>query len=391
VDKEKSVNPTTMQHRKQNNNALNTTEVMTRQVSQYIDQCIRCHRCMDVCPVTKGSFTIEELNEASRRDATVPQTIKDFTFNCVQCGKCVPVCPMDLRRDYMVRYIKYKLRNQKPRRYSRYLLIKGPTCSGGARMIQKLFIATKKFTTRDLAGFMETMPLKKTEVLFYPGCYVYSKKTMRQTLRLLNHIGCSYSILGGVTTCCGAPHRLQGEFEDADLCLEELYKKIKTINPKIILTSCAECFEELKHMKDAHNETFEVLSVAEYLMRQKNKFPERKIRGNIILHDSCRFSRNSLQGKAAREAAARFGELKELPKDHASPCCYQWNHGNDPGNTLRRATYFTTVKSSAPTLVCNCLTCFEELKKFPTDVEVIDLLQLFEEALNTSQSKVKKP
>jgi Fe-S oxidoreductase len=345
---------------------------------------------MDVCPVTKGSFTIDELNEASRRDTDVLKTIKEFAFNCVQCGKCVPVCPMHLRRDYMVRYIRYKLRDQKPRSYSRYLLIKGSTCTGFPRTIQKLFIETKKLTTRDLAGFMETMPAKKVEVLFYPGCYIYSTKTMRQTLRLLNHVGCSYTVLGGVTACCGAPHRLQGEFEDADRCRDDLHRKIKTINPKVILTSCAECFEELVHLKTAYDERFEVLSTAQYLMRQKNKFPQMKIRGNIILYDSCRFGRDSPQGLAARDAAALFGELRELPKDHASSCCYQWNHGTDPGNTQRHATYFSTVKTIAPTLVCNCLTCYEELKKLPTDVEVIDVLQLFEDALDSSQSKVKK-
>ena len=43
----------------------------------------------------------------------------------------------------------------------------------------------KKITTRDHARYMETTPVKKADVLFYPGCYIYSTKTVRQTLRLL--------------------------------------------------------------------------------------------------------------------------------------------------------------------------------------------------------------
>jgi Fe-S oxidoreductase len=364
---------------------------MTALVSQYIDQCIQCHRCMDVCPATKGSFSINELNEASRQGTSVPEVVQQFTFNCMQCGKCVPVCPMNIRRDYMVRYIKYKLRDKKPKSYARYLLIKGLPRSSSTRFIQKLFIVTNKIMTRDLACFMETMPGKKADVLFYPGCYIYSKKTVRQTLRLLNHIGCCYTVLGGVTACCGAPHRLQGEFEQADYCLEALHQKIQMINPKIILTACAECFEELEHLKTVYDETFEVLNVAQYLMRQKSKFPQLKTRGNIIVHESCRFRRDSPQGSAARETAATFGTLTELPVDQASQCCYQWNHGADPENISRRKTYLSAVKTLAPTLACNCLTCYEVLRKLRTDVEIIDVAQLFEEALNGTPSQEKKP
>ena len=73
--------------------------------------------------------------------------------------------------------------------------------------------------------------------------------------------------------------------------------------------------------------------------------------------------------------------------DQPSSCCYQWNHGSDSGNALRQANYLAAVKKKAPTLACNCLTCYEELKKLRTDVEVIDVLQLFIESLDNAQRK----
>ena len=56
-------------------------------------------------------------------------------------------------------------------------------------------------------------------------------------------------------------------------------------------------------------------------------------------------------------------------------------------NTLRRREYLKAVKKNAPTLACNCLTCYEELKKAYTDVEIIDILQLFEESLETTENR----
>ncbi len=381
---------TTMNAQAENTNSSNTKEFMTTVVSDSIKQCIQCHRCMDVCPVTKGLFSITELNSATQQDdQEIPSQIKKFAFNCTQCGKCVPVCPVNIRRDYMVRYIKYKLKDQKPWSYTRYLFIKGPDLSGVKGFMQKLFITLKKITTRDLACYMETTPVKKADILFYPGCYIYSKKTVRQTLRLLNHLNSPYIVLGGVTACCGAPHLLQGEFDEADHCLKLLYKKIKTVDPKIIITSCAECFEAVEQIKKSTNATFEVLSVVQYLERNIHRFPSKKNRGKITIHDSCRFSKESPQGIAARTTAMRFGELVEQPETLQTSCCYQWNHGHDPGNPQRRNTYLAKVKKQAPTMACTCLTCYEELKKINSDVKIIDVTQLFEDALDAAGPEEK--
>jgi Fe-S oxidoreductase len=189
---------------------------LQNKVSEYIGRCIECNKCMYICPVTKDAFSIHDLNLASKDGQNVPLNIKEFAFHCMQCGQCVPVCPKDIRRDHMMRYIKYKLRNKKPWSYTRYLFIKGPKKTGLKRIIQRLYIRLKKLTTRDLACYMEITPGKKADVLFYPGCYIYSTKTIRQTRHLLNHLDCSYTVLGGVTACCGTPHLLQGELDQAD-------------------------------------------------------------------------------------------------------------------------------------------------------------------------------
>jgi hypothetical protein len=130
----------------------------------------------------------------------------------------------------------------------------------------------------------------------------------------------------------------------------------------------------------------EILSIAQYLLRYQDKFSTKKIRGKIMTHDSCRFHAQSPQGITSREVASLFGELANSPMDQLSSCCYQWNHDSDPDNTLRQVNYLSVVKKKAPTLACNCFTCYEGLKKIYTDVEVIDVLQLFEEVINASDT-----
>ena len=130
------------------NESKSTAAFIWEIIPQYVDRCIKCHRCMDICPVTKGVFSIDDLNQATIKNKPVPSVIREFSFHCTQCGKCVPVCPVTIRRDYMVRAIKSKVQNSKPWSYRRYLLVKGPNLGGLKNILQKLFVFSKKITWR---------------------------------------------------------------------------------------------------------------------------------------------------------------------------------------------------------------------------------------------------
>jgi len=363
-------------------------EFMSEWASKDIDLCIGCNRCMEACPVSKEPFTIAELNYCTEPATIVSSKIREFAFNCVQCGRCIPVCPAGARRDYMVQYIKHKLKKTKPSEYKRYLSMKGPFLNTSSRLKQKAFTKIKKIGTRDLASFMETTPSKKTSVLFYPGCYIYNTNVIRRTLKLLDHIDASYSVLGGLTTCCGVPQLIQGEYDIADQCLDSLHEKIMKSEPEIVITGCAECLEALLRIKEKYDETFEALTVIEYLMRYIDKFPRVKIRDKVTLHDSCRISRRYTRGKSARDAISRFSnfvEMKNVKK--TTMCCYYWNMEYDKANANNRTKRLNEAKEHAPTMACDCVSCFEKYGKVDKDVEVIDILQLFEEAIDTQQSK----
>jgi hypothetical protein len=169
--------------------------------------------------------------------------------------------------------------------------------------------------------------------------------------------------------------------------MDLLHEKIKCVEPKIVITACAECYEAVSQIKTTWNEGFEVMSVAEYLLKNIDKFPQVKIRGKILVHDSCRFTKESSAGSVARHVVSIFGELVEHQNTQEVACCSHWNQGYDTANNIRRVTYLEDIKKVAPTLACSCLTCYEEFKKLRADVEVIDVLQLFEDALDSLPGK----
>ncbi|MDP6154727.1 MAG: (Fe-S)-binding protein [Candidatus Thermoplasmatota archaeon] len=356
---------------------------MRKWVSHDIDLCIGCNRCMEACPVTKKHITIADLNMATEPETEVPQNIIDFSFNCVQCGRCVPVCPAGARRDYMVLFIKYKLRAQKPGKYDKYIQIKDQDKRGFELMKQKLYTTYMKLKHRDLRQYMGSVPSENKEILFYPGCYINSPEVIRRTMKLLNFVGTPYNILGGLNTCCGIPHLLIGEFELAEKNMDLLHAKINRSTPKIVITGCAECFEALVRIKAKHKTEYDILTVTEFLLTHRDKFPKVRLRPNITLHDSCRITRRYNRGEAPRKAIEMFSKLVEMENSREKTlCCYYWNMGHDGANDKNRKKRLNEARGKSKTLACDCITCYEKYVGLDDGIEVIDILELFEEALD---------
>lgn len=63
--------------------------------------CIRCGKCVDVCPIGLVPSMLSILSERGRHE----ESFKDYgLFNCIECGSCAYVCPSKRR---IVQYIRY--------------------------------------------------------------------------------------------------------------------------------------------------------------------------------------------------------------------------------------------------------------------------------------------
>ena len=366
---------------------MTTRERIDAQVDHELIQCISCHRCLDVCPIYDSSFSINELNHALHDDSSISSKIQKFVFSCFQCRQCVPVCPVGIHRDIFLLKLKNRLYFKRPWRYRRYLFIRGNHLSFVMRLIQKLFVALRRRRDPDLAQYMEaSISSNNASILFYPGCYIYSPETIRLTLRLLNHVGKPYSMLAGVSFCCGLPHLLQGDFSKADACFRNLSSEIKRYNPKIIISGCAECLEALRLIASEYHMSYSIKSIAEYLMDHISRFPKIKVREAITLHDACRYSREEITSDSVRQIGNFFSIVHDMKKHKKeAACCAHWNFDVHKKNVNLRQQRLQEAAGTADTLVCDCLTCYEEFKKCSSNVEIIDVLQLFDEALDQAR------
>ena len=85
--------------------------VFSRENTDYKEPypCIRCSRCVDVCPMNLMPLYFVDLIKAKRfEDAK-----KIGLLDCIECGSCAYVCPSHIRHVQLIKYGKQELRRLK--------------------------------------------------------------------------------------------------------------------------------------------------------------------------------------------------------------------------------------------------------------------------------------
>lgn len=357
-----------------------------------MSQCIGCNECMYVCPVSKSpDLTISLLNDAITGEKPPQGIVREFALNCIQCGKCVPVCPPGVRRDLMVLYTKHRLSSY-PAKYDVYVRLKQPNPPAPAKAIYAIKKRTMKKSLGDLYEKCDTEELKPAELLFYPGCYVFNE-ICHKTTAVLDYLNEDYEILAGYTTCCGWPQYLQGRFEMADEFMEKLWQSIQKINPKRIITSCAECYAALRKLKAWKQADFIPLTTTEYFLANADRLPLIKVSNKKMgFHDSCHISRKYHLDQAPRELLQKLGDFSELEHNHdQTMCCYYYNFENDKKNTENRLSRVDEVKSAGEVMVTDCITCYEVFKEKLSQqgLEVLDFNEMIYHCIQSEKKEEK--
>ena len=169
------------------------------------------------------------------------------------------------------------------------------------------------------------------EVLFWVGCAGSfddrAKKITKAMVKILNHVGINFAILGQEETCTGDPAKRAGN--------EFLYQMQATMNIQVlnaygiknIVTTCPHCFNTLKneypdlggHYKVQHHTQF----IQELINTGKLKIEGGTYKGKkITFHDPCYLGRANGEYEAPRTLIAKLdAELVEMKRCKTNGLC----------------------------------------------------------------------
>lgn len=243
------------------------------------------------------------------------------------------------------------------------------------------------------------------EVLFWVGCAgsfdQRAQKITKAFVKILNHVGVKFAILGQEETCTGDPARRAGnEF----LFQMQAATNIETLNNygvEKIVTTCPHCFNTIKNEYPELGGNYEVINHSSYLqqlidegrlvLQNGEAFKGKK----ITFHDSCYLGRHNDIYEAPRQIIEKLdAELVEMKRSRANGLCCgaggaqmfkDSEKGNKEVNVERTEEALNTDSETVASACPFCMTMLSDGMKEKNkehDVQVNDIAELIAQAEN---------
>ncbi len=298
-------------------------------------------------------------------------------WECTACMACVAACPVDIDHLSMLlnmrRYQVLDVGDIEPayqRVFTNMERAGDPWGYGEHR---------KTETVSKLPNARIAQPGEEFEVLFWVGCWgLYddrSVETTRATLKVLEHYGVDYRILGDKETCCGENARRMGNELLFQMNVQTNLEHFGELKFKRLMVTNPHCYQVFKKdYKDFVPEgwdglPFEVVSVEQEVagLVRRQGIPGGGDLGEVAYHDSCFYGRyNGIYEEQRALVQWSGGKLVELPRNREHGfCCGAgggnfWREEKEPRVSWNRAAEI--MASGAPTLAVSCPFCMAMLE-----------------------------
>ncbi|MDY0386430.1 MAG: heterodisulfide reductase-related iron-sulfur binding cluster [Methanolobus sp.] len=341
-------------------------------------KCIRCGTCRSICPV----FDVVGWESASSRGRMlvahgisqgmeVDQSVFDSINTCTTCGLCEQMCPSGAAPVKVVENVRRQLAlqgkmsdTQKELRFE--ALDKGNPL-GEAKDRMAWLGDSKEDVT------------KQADYVFFAGCmasYRYPELTKR-TFDILKKYG--VTVLEE-EVCCGSPLLRTGS--DPSELVSKNMRQIKKTGAHTIITGCAGCFTTLKN---DYPGDVKVVHVVEFLADHLDEMDLKKLDMKVTYHDPCHLGRCNGVFDAPRQIIRSICELEEMKSNREkSKCCGAGGGVLKGYPELSREISKNRVEEipkDVDYLVTACPLCRTNLKRGDPRVDVLDIIDLLEMAM----------
>ncbi len=390
---------------------------LTRKDLLDLFSCAECGRCDDVCPAFQSGKALsprtlldklkQHLLESAPQLRSDPDGVKKLfgevvseeeVWDCTTCGACMEVCPMlneHIAKIMGMRQSAVMMESRFPEEFQ--ILFRGLENQGNPWGINA---DSRPDWAKDLQ-----VPLLaekgETDILFWVGCAgsydQHSQKISRSLVRIMQHAGCNFAILGAEETCCGDPARRSGMEYLFQMQARQTIETLARYRFRRIVTACPHGYHVLKNEYPKLGGTFPVVHHSELLheLLESGRIQLKPASGSAAMtyHDPCYLGRYNGNYDIPRRILERLagGRLPEMAASgKTSFCCGAGGGGmwkeEKSGRRISHCRLEQARETGAGTVVTACPFCsimFHDAiaETGHEEMKTLDLAQAIEAAL----------
>jgi heterodisulfide reductase subunit D len=211
------------------------------------DACTRCGDCFRACPMTEPGGIADA--DASTTAAGIIDLITGGAGNedairwgeiCSGSGNCIPACTHGINPRFMVQMARgFARRAHDGKPLETRWRGQFQTMSRSVRVLSRL-----QLPPETLARFRRAPEARETppDVVFYTGCNVLRTPHIALlALEVLDKLGVSYEVMGGVGQCCGVYQFREGDFANNSKMANATIAGLASAGTSTVLSWCPSC------------------------------------------------------------------------------------------------------------------------------------------------------
>jgi Fe-S oxidoreductase len=258
-------------------------DAVRKRVEATLDACTRCGKCVAACPMVPPAGLDPANAEAIARGTLAllaggagTRDAERWTEVCTNSGKCIPACDAGVNPRFMINMAriaaKAKLGEDEVRRAAhRYFA----TMNRSTRVISRLLLPPElierlspRLRTPEEYG-------SQPEIVFYTGCNVPKTPHIALlVLEVLDALGVTYEVMGGVATCCGIQQFKQGDAKTAGRVAFNTIERLARPGAARVISWCPSCQIQIGEValpayEDAYGSVpFDLSPIAEFFVER---------------------------------------------------------------------------------------------------------------------------
>ena len=224
-------------------------------VEQMVAACVRCGKCVEVCPATEPAGLTVEAQPVRVIEGVIDilhlgagsEAARQWASSCLLSGECIKAC------DYGVnpRFLLAMARAAMARAKNDVATVRRAGVEGFRKVARDVNALSRLQLDDALLARLGQgpKPAALPDFVFYTGCNVLKTPHIALlALDIMDALGISYEVMGGPTHCCGVQQLRAGDLATFGRVAESTLNKLAQSKTGQVLSWCPSCHVQFTEM-----------------------------------------------------------------------------------------------------------------------------------------------